>query len=475
MNSLIQVKKRIEIIKKNIKDGNDHHTAKRYEDSIKCFILAIQFIHNEIMEDNFITERNKFELAKKQMELMHRVKVIRSQLEKEKEEQEELKALQKLALEKNKKELHEAIGNPLKETSTPEKRLPKAIPESKQEEIEDSLHFQKELVEARAAIRTRVTPTRPTITFDDIIGHKEAKDRLILELVDPIETPNLFNKKRDQSRGIILYGPPGTGKTSLAKAAANAAGNMTFLEVAPTSLASAYKGGSELLIQALFEMASEHAPCIVFFDELEQIFKDRDQNGSGGSTCTALLVNSQGREGVYMIGATNAPWDLDRAFHRRFENNMVYVDIPSVSEIYQLMEKFLQPTSIITSVQLRNFCNRLKGASFDDVMIIVKWLNQQPLRMTKAAQKFIKAGPNQVTPTTLDNKKGFFMSYKDMQKTVVFVHPPLTVPDLMEAIKQRKPGNYEKLRKKYKDFENNKEVEDEAPRKVFVVPQDKPA
>eukprot|EP00126_Sphaerothecum_destruens_P015543 Sdes_comp9561_c0_seq1m1036 len=164
----------------------------------------------------------------------------------------------------------------------------------------------------------------PKETYADI-GGLEAQIQEIKESVElPLTHPEFYEEMGIKPpKGVILYGPPGTGKTLLAKAVANQT-SATFLRVVGSELIQKYLGDGPKLVRELFRVAEDHAPSIVFIDEIDAVGTKRYDSNSGGEreiqrTMLELLNQLDGfdsRGDVKVIMATNRIESLDPALIR---------------------------------------------------------------------------------------------------------------------------------------------------------------
>jgi transitional endoplasmic reticulum ATPase len=186
--------------------------------------------------------------------------------------------------------------------------------------------------------------------FDSVIGLDKLKRYMRENIVLAIEKPELFKKYgKKLGLGTLLYGPPGVGKTYTVNAIAGEAGaNVIIARV--NQIVDMYTGNTEKNLHAIFEQARKNPPCIIFFDELDALGVKRGGGGDAGGESSALrlavnqfLVEMSGveanPEGIYVIGATNTPWDIDSALKRsgRFGDH-IYVQPPNYSARKKLFE-----------------------------------------------------------------------------------------------------------------------------------------
>ncbi|HHO50771.1 MAG TPA: ATP-dependent zinc metalloprotease FtsH [Deltaproteobacteria bacterium] len=176
------------------------------------------------------------------------------------------------------------------------------------------------------------------VTFADVAGVEEAAEEL-QEVIAFLKTPEKFTSLGGRPpKGVLLVGPPGTGKTLLARAVAGEAG-VPFFSISGSAFVEMFVGVGAARVRDLFKNAVEHAPCIIFIDELDAVGKARGVAGPAGNeereqTLNQLLVEMDGfdnRKGIIVMAATNRPEILDPALLRagRFDRQVV-VDRPDV-------------------------------------------------------------------------------------------------------------------------------------------------
>jgi cell division protease FtsH len=198
------------------------------------------------------------------------------------------------------------------------------------------------------------------VTFKDVAGIDEAKQELA-EIVEFLKTPEKFTRLGGKiPKGVLLLGAPGTGKTLLAKAVAGESG-VPFFSISGSDFVEMFVGVGAARVRDLFAQAKEHAPCIIFIDELDALGKARGMSPMGGhdereQTLNQLLVEMDGFDatvGVIIMAATNRPEILDPALLRagRFDRN-VAIDRPDLRGREAILRVHTKGVKLGTDVDL---------------------------------------------------------------------------------------------------------------------------
>lgn len=228
----------------------------------------------------------------------------------------------------------------------------------------------------------------PQVTFDDVAGHKAAKQDL-KEIVDFLKEPERFRRLGGKvPRGVLLIGPPGTGKTLLARAVAGESG-VAFFSISASEFIEMFVGVGAARVRELFQEGKKNAPAIIFIDEIDAVGRSRGAGLGGGhdereQTLNQLLAEMDGfdrNDLTIVLAATNRPDVLDPALLRpgRFDRRVI-VDRPEMAARKAILEVHTKGKPLAESIDLERIAGNTPGFSGADLANLV---NEAALNATR--------------------------------------------------------------------------------------------
>ncbi len=281
------------------------------------------------------------------------------------------------------------------------------------------------------------------VNFDDIAGLDKAKEVLKLNVLCPLLMKDFFTQIRKPPKGILLYGPAGTGKTMLAKAIANT-GKTTFININPATLANKWRGDSEKMVRLLFEMARFYAPTTIFIDEIDSLISERSnqEHEASRKVKVQFFVEIDGiandtndqkdKPKVFILAATNRPWDLDQAILRRLSKRL-YIPLPDANSRKKLFELKLKNINLAKDIKYDILVKKTKMYNSDDIESVCR----------EAALAPFKKRMSKITDESAE-----FM--KELEKELI--EEQITMADLLDAVKNVKSSASTKYLSKYKEW-----------------------
>lgn len=232
------------------------------------------------------------------------------------------------------------------------------------------------------------------VRFKDVAGCDEEKEE-VKELIDYLKNPKRFTDMGARiPKGVLMVGPPGTGKTLLAKAVAGEA-DVPFFSISGSDFVEMFVGTGASRVRDMFKQAKQHAPCIVFIDEIDAVGRQRGAGMGGGNdereqTLNQMLVEMDGmgeNNGIVIIAATNRPDVLDPALLRsgRFDRQIT-VSLPDKKGRTEILKVHARNKKLSRDISLENLAKRTPGFSGADLENV---LNEGAILAVRAKRKII--------------------------------------------------------------------------------------
>lgn len=224
-----------------------------------------------------------------------------------------------------------------------------------------------------------------TVTLADVGGMTQVKERLNAAFLVPMRNPELRKLYGKSLRGgMLLYGPPGCGKTFIGRAVAGEMG-AHFVNVGLADVLDMYVGTSERNIQDVFRLARDNAPCVLFLDEVDALGQKRSMTRNSGmrTAVNQLLTELDGavtsNEGVFVIAATNQPWDVDPAMRRPGRLDRTLLVLPPDAEARESIFRHHLRHRPVEGIDLRRLAKATEGYSGADIAHVCETASEHAL------------------------------------------------------------------------------------------------
>jgi SpoVK/Ycf46/Vps4 family AAA+-type ATPase len=281
------------------------------------------------------------------------------------------------------------------------------------------------------------------VRLADVGGMTDVKRRLEAAFLAPMRNPELARTYGKSMRGgLLMYGPPGCGKTFLARAVAGEL-QAKFLAVSLADVLDMWVGSSERNVHDLFELARQQAPCVIFLDEVDAIGQKRSRlQGAMRGAVNQLLTEMDGigstNEGVFVLGATNHPWDVDTALRRpgRFDR-MVLVSPPDQEARAAILRYHLssRPVAGIDITKVARATNGLSGA---DLAYVCELATERALLDSAASGVVRLIEQRDLEAAMLDVRPSIGPWLETARNVVEFANPSGEYDDLRDYLRRSK-------------------------------------
>jgi cell division protease FtsH len=290
----------------------------------------------------------------------------------------------------------------------------------------------------------RFNESHPSVLFKDVAGVEEAKTEL-QEIVEFLKYPSRFISMGARApKGVLLVGAPGTGKTLISRAVAGEA-NVAFYSISGSEFVEMFVGVGAARVRDLFKEAKEHAPCIIFIDEIDAVGRHRNNSGVGGNdereqTLNQLLVELDGFDkntNIVVIAATNRPDVLDPALLRpgRFDRQ-VMLDKPDIRGRLAILEVHAKGKPLASDVSLMELARQTVGFSgadlsnlLNEAALLAARNHQDKICKTELEEAILRvmAGPERKSRVISEAEKKI-IAYHEVGHAIVMRSMPGTDP-----------------------------------------------
>jgi AAA+ superfamily predicted ATPase len=285
---------------------------------------------------------------------------------------------------------------------------------------------------------------QPGLRLADVAGLAEVKARLEAAFLAPMRNPELRRLYGKSLRGgLLLYGPPGCGKTFIARAVAGELG-ARFMSVSFADVVDMYIGSSERNIKELFDNARQNAPCVIFLDEVDAIGQKRSQLRSAPmrSAVNQLLLElddvAGGNEGVFVLAATNHPWDVDSALRRPGRLDRTLLVLPPDEQAREAVFRYHLRGRPVAGIELTNLAARTDGYSAADIAHVCESAAELALLDSASSGQVRMIGQHDLVAATGQVRPSLGSWFESARNVALFANEGGSYDDLAAYLKKRK-------------------------------------